>query len=85
MIKPSKAHVVCFWHAGNLAPEPSLRKLMHELSLEERITVLVLGNAVQKTMQFKFDEWAEKDANLGWGKLPIDLFVPVRLVSLTLA
>ena len=50
---------------------------MHELAVDDRISVVVLGNAVQKTMQFKVDDWTEKEEDAAWGRLPLELFVPV--------
>lgn len=70
---------MCFWHAGNLNPEPGLRKVMRELAVDDRITVVNLGNAVQKTMQFKMDDYAEKQEDADWEKVNLELFVPVRL------
>ena len=70
---------MCFWHAGNLSPDPNLRALMHELATEDRISVVVLGNAVQKTMQFKVDDWSEKFEDSAWERMPLELFVPVSI------
>ena len=53
---------------------------MHELAVDDRISVVVLGNAVQKTMQFKVDDWTEKFEDTAWERLPLELFVPVSPV-----
>ena len=76
-IRPSTAHVVCFWHAGTLKPEPNVKLLLHELAEQDRLTMVTLGNEVQRTFQFKVDEWEEKEQDELWGKMPVEYFVPV--------
>ena len=60
----------------NFGPE---RQTLVEIARQGRLTFAGLGESTATLMNHKVSEWAMEDAELAWDRVPVEIFVPVRV------
>lgn len=76
-ILDSSAHVICIVHHAGRSLYEDVKPLIDPFARQNRITLVVLGDHVKRSVISDVQDWAEQEMAVHWATLPVETLIPI--------